>query len=91
MSALASYVDNVFVVFVILVLARMLLSWLPHPPYSGIGRTLYDFVHQCTEWYLRPFRKVIPPIGPIDVSGVVALVVLMVASSVIVQALASAG
>ncbi|MCB0881646.1 MAG: YggT family protein [Thermoleophilia bacterium] len=89
MDNLVGYVNAVFIVFFILVLVRMLLSWVPNPPYTGIGRTLWDFVHQSTEWYLRPFRKLIPPIGMIDVSGIVAIVVLMVANNVVVRVLDS--
>ena len=66
MDNLVGYVNAVFIVFFILVLVRMLLSWVPNPPYTGIGRTLWDFVHQSTEWYLRPFRKLIPPIGELN-------------------------
>lgn len=91
MDALATFVSNVFLIFTILILIRMLLSWVPNPPYDGIGRTLWNFVHEATEWYLRPFRKVIPPIGMIDISGIVALIVLMVARRVITEVILSLG
>lgn len=91
MDTFIQYVNALFVVFLILVLIRVLLSWLPHPPVAGIGRTLWDFVHQTTDWYLRIFRRFIPPIGMIDVSAIVAIIVLMVADNVVVRVLQQIG
>lgn len=87
MVTLIDYIDKLFFVFFLLVLIRMLLSWVPNPPYSGFGRTVFDFFHQTTEWYLAPFRRLIPPLGMIDVSGIVALIVLMVARNLVVRLL----
>ncbi len=87
MDTFIQYVNALFVVFLILVLIRMLMSWVPHPPISGVLRTLWDFVHQTTEWYLRIFRKFIPPIGILDVSAIVAIIMLMVANNVVVRVL----
>lgn len=64
MDTLINYVEALFLVFFLLILARILLSWvMPSPPVAGIGRGIYEFVHQTTDWYLNLFRRIIPPWG----------------------------
>ncbi len=84
MDTLITYVNALFVVFTILLLIRILLSWLPRPPFTGIGRTLYDFVAQSTDWYLNIFRRFIPPLGMFDLSPIVAFFVLLILNNVVI-------
>jgi YggT family protein len=52
------------------------MSWLPNARESFIGELLGKFV----EPYLRPFRRFIPPLfGVLDISPIVALIVLQLA------------
>ncbi|MEH7122939.1 MULTISPECIES: YggT family protein [unclassified Bacillus (in: firmicutes)] len=55
----------------------ILLSWFPNARESGIGQ----FLGRICEPYLEPFRKIIPPLGMIDISPIVAILVLRFASS----------
>ncbi|WP_141431267.1 YggT family protein [Bacillus sp. 03113] len=55
----------------------ILLSWFPNAKDSAIGR----FLARICEPYLEPFRRVIPPIGMIDISPIVAIFVLKFAST----------
>lgn len=68
---------SIFVwIYVILIFAFVLLSWvrLPYSPWlNRIQRFLYD----VCEPYLRLFRRVIPPIGPLDLSPIVGVIVLL--------------
>lgn len=50
----------------------ILMSWFPNARETGIGRILTNI---C-EPYLDPFRRVIPPLGMIDISPIVAILVL---------------
>jgi YggT family protein len=60
-----------------MIIAYVLLSWLPNARESVIGDLLAKFV----EPYLSPFRRFIPPIfGMIDISPIVALIALRFAS-----------
>jgi YggT family protein len=60
-----------------MIIAYVLLSWLPNARESVIGDLLARFV----EPYLSPFRRFIPPIfGMIDISPIVALIALRFAS-----------
>jgi YggT family protein len=67
---------TVFVyVYQLLILAYIITSWirLPYSPWlSRIQRFLYD----VCEPYLRIFRRVLPPLGPLDLSPIVAIFVL---------------
>jgi YggT family protein len=56
-----------------MIIAYILMSWIPNLRASFIGELLGRFV----EPYLTPFRKIIPPIGGvIDVSPIVAIFAL---------------
>ncbi|WHY79265.1 YggT family protein [Neobacillus sp. WH10] len=53
----------------------ILMSWFPNARESSIGQ----FLARICEPYLEPFRKIIPPIGMIDISPIVAFLVLNLA------------
>ncbi|KIL47641.1 YggT family protein [Jeotgalibacillus campisalis] len=55
----------------------ILLSWFPNAKESSFGQTLA----KLCEPYLEPFRKIIPPLGMIDISPLVAILVLNFARS----------
>ncbi|WP_251549080.1 YggT family protein [Neobacillus muris] len=55
----------------------ILMSWFPNARETSIGR----FLANICEPYLEPFRKIIPPIGMIDISPIVAFLVLNFARS----------
>jgi len=55
----------------------ILMSWFPNARNSAIGQ----FFSRICEPYLEPFRKIIPPLGMIDISPIVAIFVLRFAVS----------
>lgn len=58
-----------------LMLIYILMSWIPESRNTQLGRTIGVLV----EPYLAIFRKIIPPIGMIDISPIIAFVVLDIA------------
>lgn len=50
----------------------ILMSWFPNARESKIGQ----FLARICEPYLDPFRRIIPPLGMIDISPIVAIFVL---------------
>lgn len=60
-------------IYFYMILIYVLMSWLPAVRESFIGELLGKLV----EPYLRPFRRLIPPIGGmLDISPIVALIAL---------------
>jgi len=53
------------------------MSWIPNARETGIGM----FLARICEPYLEQFRKIIPPIGMIDISPIVAIFVLNLAGN----------
>ncbi|MFC0188973.1 YggT family protein [Fictibacillus aquaticus] len=60
-----------------LVIGYILLSWFPNARESSIG----IFLARIVEPYLAPFRSIIPPLGMIDISPIVALFALRFAEN----------
>jgi len=74
---------NVFVtVYAILIFAYILTSWI-RLPYSPTLNRIQKFLVDVCEPYLRIFRRVLPPLGPLDLSPMVALFVLVLAGKLI--------
>lgn len=63
-----------------LIIIYVLMSWIPNARESGLGQML----GQIVEPYLEPFRKIIPPIGMIDISPIVAILALQIAEAGVV-------
>lgn len=71
------------------IIGRALLSWLPVRPGNPF-HPLAVVLIQITEPVLGPLRRVIPTIGMIDISPIVALFLLQFLQAVLEQALRSA-
>lgn len=68
--------STVYQIYFYMVIVYILMSWLPNARESFIGELLGKFV----EPYLSPFRRFIPPLfGVLDISPIVALLVLRLA------------
>ena len=84
MESLLPYFINTVLAFIniytFLLIVRILLSWFPNinwfdPPFS--------IVSQLTDPYLNVFRSVIPPLGGLDFSPILAILLLQVIQSVL--------
>ena len=81
-DTLINFVDALYWVYLILIFVYILMSWVQLPYNVWIGR-MRGFLHDTVEPYLRLFRRMIPPIGGLDLSPMLALVVLYVAHIVV--------
>ena len=77
MAFLFSILTSVLEIYSWIVIIYILLSWFPGARESSFGETLGRLV----EPFLEPFRKIIPPLGMIDISPIVAILVLRFASA----------
>jgi YggT family protein len=76
---------QVFVgVYVLLIFAYILSSWI-RMPYSL--NKLQRFLYDVCEPYLRLYRRILPPLGPLDLSPIVAVIVLVLLEQVVVRLL----
>jgi YggT family protein len=72
-----------FRILMIALLVRVIASWLGVSPYS---KWMRPFV-VLTDWLLEPLRRVLPPMGPLDLSPMVAYFLLWIAQQALVRAL----
>ena len=88
---IADYVDALFLVYLILIFVRILLSWIPRIPYHPVLSAVIGFIQEVTDPYLRIFRRIIPPMGgggfALDLSPIVATIVLIIVRSIVVGAI----
>lgn len=71
-SFLLNVLDLLFLALQLLILARVIMSWVaPHPT-----NPLLRFVIEVTEPILAPFQRLIPAIGGFDFSPIAALIAL---------------
>jgi YggT family protein len=80
-----------FQLYEFLILIRVLLTWINTDPYNPVIRhPIVQILHQITEPVLQPLRRVIPPIGgALDISPVIALILLDILRRVLVGFLLS--
>ena len=79
---LINFVDLFFNILTWAIIIRVLLTWIPGlNPYNPIVR----FLASITDPILEPARRVIPPIGMIDISPIVVLFVLQLVREFLVR------
>jgi YggT family protein len=85
----ADYVGALFLVYIILILLNILVSWVPRMPYNRWLRATLDFIADTTNPYLNLFRRIIPPIGGgLDLSPMIGIIVLYVLRGLVVALIA---
>ena len=80
MYAFLSLVNTVITIYIWLLIAQAILSWLVSfgivNRYNRIVATIGDFLWRVTEPVLRPIRRVLPDLGGIDISPVILILLL---------------
>lgn len=87
----ADYVDTLALVYLVLIFIRILISWIPRVPYNRYLAAVLKFVSDVTDPYLNLFRRFLPPVrmgpGALDLSPIIATIVLIVVSSLVARAI----
>jgi YggT family protein len=68
----ASVIVTIINLFILVLIVRAIFSWFPGMLYTQAGR----YVLLATEWYLAPIRRIIPPLGGLDLSFLVGIIIL---------------
>ena len=79
-----SFVNVFILVYILLIFAYIITSWI-RLPYSM--NPVQRFLHDVVEPYLRVFRRFLPPLGPLDLSPVVAVFALELVRRTVLTAL----
>jgi uncharacterized protein YggT (Ycf19 family) len=83
----AAVVEVYILAIIIYVLLNMMFSFGLRPPYSRVTDGVLGFLRDVSEPYLRVFRRVIPPIGMIDLSPMIAIILLLFVRTIVVNAI----
>jgi uncharacterized protein YggT (Ycf19 family) len=85
---IANFVSALLTVYTLLIfayiLSTLIFSFGGRIPYSRWSSAVLGFLRDVSEPYLGLFRRFIPPIGPVDVSPIVAILVLQFVGGAIV-------
>ena len=81
-TSLQSFVSVFVGIYILLILVSVLLTWI-QIPYSRTFSAVQQFLDEVVSPYLRIFRGRIPTLGPLDLSPMVAIVVLVVAAGLV--------
>jgi len=79
MSTFRDFIRFLLEVLAFLIFVRAILSWFPVPRHNPI----VVFLDYVTEPILAPLRRLIPRIGMIDITPMVAIIILIIIASVL--------
>jgi uncharacterized protein YggT (Ycf19 family) len=84
---IAGFVETLVLVYTILIIAYILSTLVfsagGRIPYARWSSWLLGFLRDVSEPYLRIFRRFIPPLGPLDLSPIVAIFVLQIVGGIV--------
>jgi YggT family protein len=89
-STAQDFVQVFTLVYFLLIFIYILMSWI-RMPYSIWVNRIQRFLYDVVEPYLRIFRRFIPPLGPLDISPIVAIFVLWIVSGLVIRVLGEFG
>ena len=85
----ANYVQALFRVYTLIIIAyivaSLFLAFGGRIPYSRWSRAVLDFLRDVSEPLLRPFRALLPNIGPLDLSPMLAIIALNIVGAIVVN------
>ena len=84
MSWLRWFIDLLFYALNLAIVIRVILSWLNVSPYSPF----VSFIYQVTDPIIVPLRRIIPPLGMIDLTPIVAILLLSILQQILLTLLA---
>ena len=73
LTAIRDFITLALNIFIFAIIIQAVLSWINPDPYNPVSSVLFSITHPV----LQPFRRLIKPIGGLDLSPLFALIVLM--------------
>ena len=81
--SLAELIRAIGTFFYLALFARVILSWFP----AGAGNPIVQFIFAVTEPILAPIRRVVPRFGMLDISPMVALILVAIIQAILLEVL----
>jgi YggT family protein len=85
----ANYLSTLIYVYTLLIVVyiviQLLFAFGVRPPYSRASNAILGFLRDVCEPFLRIFRRILPRMGPFDFSPLIAILVLELLNSIVVQ------
>ena len=82
----AKVINNIFYFYFILIILRIFLTWIPSIDWY---QQPFKAIREVTDMYLNIFRRFIPPVGGLDFSPIIAIIVLQILQGLITSLIAS--
>jgi len=79
MSFISTFIRILCEVLTIAIFARAIISWFPVNP----GNRLVALLYQITEPILDPLRRIIPRVGMMDITPMIAIILLQVIAGLV--------
>lgn len=83
MSVVVLFLQNIVLIYSWGLIIYIFMSWFPGARESGFGQ----FLGSISEPYLNIFRRIIPPLGGLDLSPIIAIFALRLALGGLIQLL----
>lgn len=83
-NGLINGINNIFLLFYVIILLRIFLSWIPSVDWH---KQPWFTIRNVADAYLNIFRRLIPSYGGLDFSPIIALIVLQIIQNVIIYAI----
>ena len=87
-SEIADFLSALIDVYTLIIFAyivtKLIFAFGARPGYYRWLDAVLTFLRDVSEPYLRIFRRFIPPLGPIDLSPLVAILVLRIVGGILV-------
>src|SRR3954447_7918983 len=88
-AEIADFLGALILVYTLIIFASIIVSWIfsfgVRVPYSRPLNAVLDFLRDVTNPYLRIFRRLGLQFGPMDFSPIVAILVLQIGGSLLVN------
>lgn len=79
-------IHNIFYFYFLLIILRIFLTWIPNIDWY---QQPFRALREVTDMYLNIFRRFIPPVGGLDFSPIVAIIVLQIIQGLLTGLIAS--
>jgi YggT family protein len=79
-AGIAAFISLFIQIYSLVILARVLMSWVNVDPYSPLARAIFDL----TEPVLAPVRNMLPQSAGLDFSPIIVMVLLQILGQILI-------